>query len=817
MTRQRLRVGAPIGRVAGAGWLLALVLGALAVAWCYPRAFPYAPRDWSVDKEEAVRIVEERLRDLGPAVVRPYITATLTSDAALELRLAASGGVPATLRGTRLGRRLTTWRVSVYERGAAVGDWSYLATVALDGEVLSLLRGGPRAPAAAELQREDAVVRADRLLVEQGFDLSTLGPPSERRVDLPDAALFFVRYVDLERAIANLEYGVEVRFAGDQLLGFQSWHQDPQAGSFERRLRASTLTQTVHGFVLFLLLPFLIVLFVRLYHQGVVGVRRGLQVFALVFTSSAVALLLTARAVAEGSSLGNTTRPQVTWIFATVMLLVYLPTLATTGFIGAAVGEAWSRGTWRTRLASFDALLGGAWGNSTVAASAVRGTAVGVWLAAAALAVVLVARPWGGVAPFALALGPGWHHASLPGVALLLVTGAFALAYTCLGRLLLLPPLVDRWGLWLGGGLVTVATGLGFFAPVELVPLVWGLPVRLLWAAVLVACYYRFDLVTSLQASLISSVALEAMPLVYARDPGIELQGWLALGLAAAPLFASVRFLGAGREYPYRYDDVPPHVRKIAERERQRVELETARRIQSSILPALPATLGGVALAHIYLPATEVGGDFYDVLELGDGRLAVAIGDVAGHGVSSGLIMSMARAALAVQVTFQPEVEAVFGTLNRIVFESADRRLLTTLCYAILDPARRSFTWACAGHLFPYRVSRRGAVEALESIAYPLGVRALLEVEVRSCELAAGDSLFLASDGLVEARRVDAEEPFGFVRLEQSLARHAGGAEQLKDGVLADLERFVGAGRILDPEVSWREDDLTILVLELPA
>jgi len=291
-----------------------------------------------------------------------------------------------------------------------------------------------------------------------------------------------------------------------------------------------------------------------------------------------------------------------------------------------------------------------------------------------------------------------------------------------------------------------------------------------------------------------------------------EWLGWVAL----APLLLSLRHLGSDREFVYRYEDVPPHVRRIAERERQRVELETARGIQSSILPDLPSRLAGVDLAHAYLPATEVGGDFYDVLALADGRLAVAVGDVAGHGVSSGLVMSMAKSALAVQVTFDPDVRAVFQTLNRMVYQTARKRLLTTLCYLLLDPAERELLYASAGHLFPYVVSRRGAVHALESVAYPLGVRLELEVEARSARLQAGDTLFLFSDGLVEARspagpgdRGDGEE-FGFERLEESLARHAARTvEGLRDGVLADVQRFTGN--------SPREDDQTILVLRLPA
>ncbi|HSS47728.1 MAG TPA: PP2C family protein-serine/threonine phosphatase, partial [Thermoanaerobaculia bacterium] len=325
----------------------------------------------------------------------------------------------------------------------------------------------------------------------------------------------------------------------------------------------------------------------------------------------------------------------------------------------------------------------------------------------------------------------------------------------------------------------------------------------------LVLLFLYTDLFTALLAALVSHVLFAAYPLLTAADASLQLQGWLAVGLLAVPLLASVRYLGSGKEYEYRYEDVPPHVRRIAERERQRVELETARGIQSSILPDLPPRLAGVDIAHAYLPASEVGGDFYDVLALEDGRLAVAVGDVAGHGVSSGLIMSMAKSALAVQVTFDPEVAAVFNTMNRTVYQTARKRLLTTLCYAVIDPRRLEMFYASAGHLHPYRIGATGQVEPLESIAYPLGVRGALPVEVRTAKLAPGDTLFLFSDGVVEARREGNDEMFGFERLEESLARHVGrGPEETRDGVLADVARFTAGAP--------REDDQTILVLRLP-
>jgi sigma-B regulation protein RsbU (phosphoserine phosphatase) len=155
-------------------------------------------------------------------------------------------------------------------------------------------------------------------------------------------------------------------------------------------------------------------------------------------------------------------------------------------------------------------------------------------------------------------------------------------------------------------------------------------------------------------------------------------------------------------------------------------------------------------------------------------------------------------------------VEAVFGTLNRMVYQTARKRLLTTLCYALLDPVRRELVYASAGHLFPYRIGRDGRVEALESVAYPLGVRLELEVATRTARLADGDTVFLCSDGVVEATSRTGDEPFGFARLEQTLSRHClDSVEAMRDGVLRDLGRFTGPAP--------RQDDQTLLVLRVPA
>jgi DNA-binding transcriptional ArsR family regulator len=789
-------------------WLLAGAGGLILLAWAYPRAFPFIPQPWSVSRDEAVAIALERFRDLGEPVDDPYVVARLDQNYALErrLQLAFERRGAERVEESGLGRRVLNWEIYVYPPGAQLGEWTYLAYVSLSGELLGMrLRVDPQVK-AAPITRREARDRADAFLVEQGSDLSRYGEPEFRSEQLAGRTDLTVRYRDRRNPLAGgTTHGVHVRFAGDRLVGFGPWLDDPQENALNRSLRGINFLGLARLVSIFLFAGLLAFPFLKRYHEGEIGVRRGTQIFFVVLIGGLLVMLLVGRAVAQETSFGFASRQQNTWLivlFGTVFNVIPSAILA---FFAWSVGESICRERWGPKLAAFDALFKGDFANETVARSAFRGWMAGLAAAGATAALLLAIRPFG-----------GWGFSSLlvnatsrwPGVEQV-AGAALLLPFYLMIVLWLLPILARRLGK-AGGALATVLVAAVVLPPLAIaLPVSWALAIAVTFAAALVLLFLATDLLTVLLAGIVGPTLFSVYPLLTAEDSTLQAHGWIAIGLLAIPLVASLRFLGSGQEFVYRYEDIPPHVRRIAERERQRVELETARRIQSSILPELPPRLAGVDIAHAYLPASEVGGDFYDVLALEDGRLALAVGDVAGHGVSSGLIMSMAKSALAVQVTFNPDVAAVFNTLNRTVYQTARKRLLATLCYALLDPRRLELLYASAGHLFPYRITAAGRVESLESIAYPLGVRGELNVEARSARLAPGDTLFLFSDGLVEARREGGDELFGFERLEQSLARHAGrGVEGLRDGVLGDVARFTGDAP--------REDDQTILVLRLP-
>ncbi|MCP3958048.1 MAG: PP2C family protein-serine/threonine phosphatase [bacterium] len=793
------------------GWTAAALLGVAVAAWAFPRALIFYPDEWSLTRKQAVEIAMERFRELGEPLEDPYVVVELDENAGTEMRLLESADRSGleTLRSSRLAEQVLQWRVTLYEPGKRPNQWTYQATLALDGTVTALRLGVPADEAAEEIDPDVARRRADELLARSGFDVDRFGAPELRRTDRAERTDLSFKYRDEEALLgAEVPYGVQVDFAGERLAGFRPWLEDPDSAALQQRLQTVNLFGTSWILMPFLVFPFAALSFIRRYHEGEVGVKRGVQVFAVMFVSGVILLALVARSATEGFNFGLS-RAQTTWAWGLQLAILWFSMLAAIGALSWSVGEARCREHWGAKLAAFDALFQRRWSNATVARSSLRGLGAGMALGAALLLALLASRSFGIETGMSLYLGPWWHNANWAGLTLVLFILPIKIYVVLFTWLFLLPGAVRRLGMLGGGAAVAVVAGIIFWPPFFALPAWSSLLFGILQAAILVAVFLRYDLLTALLASLASDLLLNGLPYLLADAPFLQLQGALPLAAIAIPFVLSARYLGSDTEFHYRYEDVPPHVKRIAERERQRVELETARRIQSSILPDLPPRLGGVELAHAYLPASEVGGDFYDVLDLEDGRLALAVGDVAGHGVSSGLVMSMAKSTLALQVTVDPDVEVVLQTLNRMVYKTARQRLLTTLCYALLDTGKLELTYGSAGHLAPYRISTDGRAEALEAASYPLGVRNPSAYIVRTVQLAPEDRLFMFSDGVVEACSEGTDEVFGFDRLQASLERHAAeGPAGLRDGVLDDLRRYMGP--------CPREDDQTILVLKLP-
>jgi sigma-B regulation protein RsbU (phosphoserine phosphatase) len=243
-----------------------------------------------------------------------------------------------------------------------------------------------------------------------------------------------------------------------------------------------------------------------------------------------------------------------------------------------------------------------------------------------------------------------------------------------------------------------------------------------------------------------------------------------------------------------------------ARKERLEAEIAMARTIQHKLLPPTEAKLPGFSVLVYFEPVAEIGGDYYDFLPMPDGRTAVALGDVSGHGLPTGLLVAMAKAALSTLLEAGHKEGELFARLNDLIHRSTDPRHYMTLCLLSYDAATRWGTLTNAGQLAPYRISG-GRIESLSLPSFPLGLFPDKQFPSREYAFAAGDLLVLLSDGLVEAADENGD-PFGFERFERVLRDSGGaGAAPLRDALLAALAAHTG-GRPPD-------DDRTLVILTL--
>ena len=240
-------------------------------------------------------------------------------------------------------------------------------------------------------------------------------------------------------------------------------------------------------------------------------------------------------------------------------------------------------------------------------------------------------------------------------------------------------------------------------------------------------------------------------------------------------------------------------------RERIEQELHVARRIQQASLPEAVPALEGWEIYPSYLPAREVGGDFYDFLELEDGRLGLVMGDATGKGVPAALVMSTTCGMIrAVTQASDYSPGEVLQRVNEALATRIPANMFVTCFYGVLDPKSGSFAYANAGHDLPY-VRRGGDAEELMARGMPLGLMPGMTYEEKERVLEAGEAALFYSDGLVEAHNPEGEM-FGFPRLQTLVAEHAQG-EPLVDYLMEELYSFTGEG--------WeQEDDITLVTLQ---
>jgi serine phosphatase RsbU (regulator of sigma subunit) len=252
------------------------------------------------------------------------------------------------------------------------------------------------------------------------------------------------------------------------------------------------------------------------------------------------------------------------------------------------------------------------------------------------------------------------------------------------------------------------------------------------------------------------------------------------------------------------------YFKRHSETIRMKKELDYAREIQLSMLPESSKKIGDLQIAATSIPASEVGGDYYDYFNINDDLTGIFICDVSGHGVASALLLSGLRSCMHLILEDTTNPKEVFGKLNKMVRRTQNRKMFVTAVFAVIDNKNNNCTLFNAGHLPPYKISG-DSHELFKIKRHGITIGAVDnfleddEDNLVTFDFKKGDKLLLYTDGITEAMDETRNE-YGFARLEDFLYRNTTSSpSDLLNDLIIDVNKFSGEAE--------QVDDISILVL----
>jgi serine phosphatase RsbU (regulator of sigma subunit) len=243
---------------------------------------------------------------------------------------------------------------------------------------------------------------------------------------------------------------------------------------------------------------------------------------------------------------------------------------------------------------------------------------------------------------------------------------------------------------------------------------------------------------------------------------------------------------------------------KLEAERRATQELEIAKQVQARLFPQTLPPLRTLDYAGICIQARQVGGDYYDFVNLGGGRVGLVVGDISGKGIAAALLMANLQANLRSQCTIAlDQPQRFLRSVNQLFCENTTDCAFATLFFAEYDDKVQRLRYANCGHLSPLVLRSDNTLERLESTCTVLGLFKEWDCSIAERQLASGDTFLIYSDGITESFG-DGEEEFGEERLIEALKRHRDLPPQaLLSSIIHDVQQF---------SAREQHDDITLIV-----
>ncbi len=476
-----------------------------------------------------------------------------------------------------------------------------------------------------------------------------------------------------------------------------------------------------------------------------------------------------------------------------------------------AVSEAVGREAWMEKYYSLDLITHGHVLHSRVGSALMIGPTAGVamfalWSAVVALAGTSLSLIQTPVGESIQMLSGAFDPLALM-VAQVVPGRAFALAAV----VCLLPALVGRR--FRGALLPSLIAGIAWAAVVKsgVQPFALGFLIDMVTGMGFALLFRATDVVTAFLAMIFFALMPYAPALTATGDAMLSVDAWVLMLLPAAMLVFGCIAKCTSDAVADQNSIAPSFAAHISERMRLQRELEVAREVQMSFLPKSDPRIPGLDIASCCIPALEVGGDYYDFIELGQDHLVIAIGDVSGKGTQAAFYMTLAKGFLRALVKDLTSPAEVLTGMNALFCENVEPGHFITMMVAVIDVREHRMTVARAGHNPLLIVPAEGAVQAIQSPGLAMGMErgnsfgAIIQDVVLPFKQ--GDVFVFYTDGFSETMTRSREE-FGEERLKDVIVRHATQPSSAIAQAMVDATRAF-AGR------AQQHDDMTAVVVKV--
>jgi len=244
---------------------------------------------------------------------------------------------------------------------------------------------------------------------------------------------------------------------------------------------------------------------------------------------------------------------------------------------------------------------------------------------------------------------------------------------------------------------------------------------------------------------------------------------------------------------------------EVKNRARLQTEMDITKKIQQALLPEMPFIHPEYAVFGVTIPASEVGGDYFDVVKLTETKTAVIIADVSGHGVGAGIVSAMTKSALRTELPHECYPDSLLYALNNIIHEISDQKTFVTCAYILIDSESRKMFLATAGHpAIIYKQASSTLLKEYREQNFALGMKKDSVFSYREISYSKGDRILLYTDGIIEAVK-GKKEQFGMERLCRLFLDNQVPPQNMCNIIVSDLQSFSKSENF--------EDDVTVVVL----